>query len=71
MRLLPLLLLCIAASAHATDHDELDATLLAPYRGALATGARTFRIVLDHPQLTSAANGQLAPGTGGRPWRSP
>src|SRR5450830_304432 len=51
MRLLPLLLLCIAASVDATDHDELDATLLAPYRGALATGARTFRIVLDHPQL--------------------
>jgi hypothetical protein len=51
MRLLPLLLLCAAASAHATDHDELDATLLAPYRGALQTGARTFRIVLDHPQL--------------------
>ncbi len=51
MRVLPLLLLCVAAAAHATDHDELDATLLAPYRGALATGARTFRIVLDHPQL--------------------
>jgi hypothetical protein len=51
MRLLPLLLLCLAASAHATDHDELDASLLAPYRGAPETGARTFRIVLDHPQL--------------------
>ena len=50
-RVLPLLLLCIAASAHATDHDELDATLLAPYRGAPGSGARMFRIVLDHPQL--------------------
>ena len=42
---------CGATTAHATDHDELDATLLAPYRGAPASGARTFRIVLDHPGL--------------------
>ncbi len=52
MRLLSALLLSVAAiSAHATDHNELEATLLAPYRGVAGGEARTFRIVLDHPEL--------------------
>lgn len=56
MRVISTLLLCVVAScAHATDHDELDATLLAPFRGAAGSEARTFRIVLDHPQPATAS----------------
>jgi hypothetical protein len=55
MRAISLLFLlssfCAASAVDATDHDELDATLLAPYRGASGSGARTFQIVLDHPGL--------------------
>ena len=52
MRILSALLLGLAAvSARATDHDELEATLLAPYRGVHGGEARTFQIVLDHPEL--------------------
>ncbi|MDB5959531.1 MAG: carbohydrate-binding protein CenC [Massilia sp.] len=52
MRIFSPLLLCLAiGSAHATDHNELDATLLAPYRGAAGSEARTFTIVLERPEL--------------------
>jgi hypothetical protein len=44
-----LLLLLAAASNAAADHDELDATLRAPYRGVPGSDARTFTIVLAHP----------------------
>src|SRR6476646_9208982 len=58
MRLLSVLclsLLCCAADAADRDHDELGATLLAPYRGEGAPGAaRTFRVVLGQPGLSAS-----------------
>jgi hypothetical protein len=53
--LLPLFLLCpwlACAAVPFLDHREFDATLFAPFR-APPSGARTFTITLDYPQLAA------------------